>query len=339
MSESPNATKIVPSGRLLKLHPEEIKPSKNNPRLLFDPEPLKVLKENIRQHGVLVPITVYQVKGQEKYEILDGARRHHCCVELKKENKENKDFLIPSNVVDPPDKIAGLLYMFSIHNFREAWELMPTALSLNIVMRELGETDNLKLSKLTGLSEPQIERCKKLLAFPKRFQDLSMDTDPQKRIPANFWIEALPVLDLCENELPTLIRNEGRDGITDKLVEKYQAKKIKSVIHFRKIMEAYAVADKMAVIKRLKEYIENVNLETRAAFDGFISDPRRITGAIKASDDFITQLKKAKLDFTSKSSDRKKLKKALINVRNYIEKLISKLEGSDAPQENNEEEE
>ena len=75
---------------------------------------------------------------------------------------------LPANVVDPPTRVAGLLYMFSIHNIREAWELMPTALGLQEVMKELGQADNKKLAKLTGLSEPQIERCRTLLAFPDR---------------------------------------------------------------------------------------------------------------------------------------------------------------------------
>src|SRR5260370_1277758 len=129
--------------------------------------------------------------------------------------------------------------MFSIHNFREQWELMPTALSLKVVMAALGEQDNVRLSKLTGLSGAQIERCKLLLTFPEKYQNLSLDPDPTTRIPSNFWIEAHPVLNLCEKELPDLIVDVGRDGLTDNLVKKYQLKRIKSVIHFRRILEAY----------------------------------------------------------------------------------------------------
>ncbi len=328
---------IVPSGRLLKLKPDKIKPSRNNPRLLFDPNPLKDLKENIREHGVLVPITVYQLKGQDIYEILDGARRHHCVLELKREGIEMS---IPANVVDPPNKIAGLLYMFSIHNFRESWELMPTALSLQVVMKELGETDNDKLLNLTGLSTPQIERCKKLLDFAKKYQELSLDPDPTQRIPANFWIEAHPLIELCERELPSLQKKLGRDGIIDKLVEKYRAKKIKSVIHFRRIMEAYEVAEsrRPTVLKRIKEYIENVDLETRAAFDQFVVDTRRVKGALKACETFISQIKRSKLDYTAGRSERAKLRKALKEVKDLAETLLSKLEGGDAPIADNDEE-
>src|SRR6266404_4958270 len=100
---------VLPSGELVQLTTDDIIPSRNNPRQLFDPRPLKTLKENIRVHGVLVPLTIYKPRGQKKYSILDGERRYHCCVELEDEGTK---ITIPANVVTPPTKIAGLLYMF-----------------------------------------------------------------------------------------------------------------------------------------------------------------------------------------------------------------------------------
>lgn len=98
-----------------------------------------------------MPLTVYQAKGQTKYSILDGERRYRCVAELTKSGHRGADgrpLRLPANIVEPPTKIAGLLYMFSIHNFREGWELMPTALSLKIVIDELGEEDSQALQKL-----------------------------------------------------------------------------------------------------------------------------------------------------------------------------------------------
>jgi len=319
---------VVPSGRLLRLTLDQIKPSTGNPRHLFDPEPLRELKQNIKEHGVLVPITVYQLKGQDKFAILDGDRRYKCCRELL---DEGHDITIPANVVEPPTKIAGLLYMFSIHNFREPWELMPTALSLKIVMSELGVKENSTITKLTGLSEPQIERCKILLSFPERYQQLSLDQDPKTRIPSNFWIELNPVLDLCKGELPRLFERLGRNGITDKIVEKYRAKSIKSVIHFRRIMEAYEVNEgevRKEVLKKIQDYVLNTDLETRSTFDEFVMDARRIQGAIGACEEFIRQVNRFKIDY---ALEREDLKRALLGVRQFVDGALQKLEGSDAP--------
>jgi ParB family chromosome partitioning protein len=335
----PAIPQIVPAGELRHLTPEEIKPSSNNPRHLFDVEQLLELKKNIAEHGVLVPITVYQAKGQAKFSILDGERRYRCVVELKREGRGGKDgapLMLPANVVEPPTKIAGLLYMFSIHNFREAWELMPTALGLKVVMEELGETDNRALSKLTGLSDAQIERCKKLLAFPEQFQQMSLDPNPQTRIPSNFWIEALPVIELATAEIPT-IKKLGRNRATEKLVEKYRDKKIKSVIHFRRIMEGYELtedepATRAKLMRTLEEFFLNPKTETRASFDDFVVEKKRVGSALAACESFLAQLQRFKLTYTTDDEERANLRRALREVRAYCKSLEQALAGSDDPE-------
>jgi ParB family transcriptional regulator, chromosome partitioning protein len=329
---------VVPAGTLRKLSPAEIKPSANNPRALFDESPLLELKKNIAAHGVLVPLTVYQARGQTKFSILDGERRYRCVVNLTKEGHLGPDgqkLLLPANIVEPPTKIAGLLYMFSIHNFREGWELMPTALSLKIVMEDLDESDNKALSKLTGLSEPQIERCKKLIDLPERFQQLSLDPDPKTRIPSNFWIESAPVLDFAVEEIPSL-KQLGRNRATDKLVEKYRKKKIKSVIHFRRIMDAYDMSEedddtRRKILRRTEQYFLNPDLETRAAFDEFIVEMRRTQSALSECEDFVSRIKKLKLRYIADDADRKKLRDALEKVRALCLALDASLRGSDDP--------
>jgi hypothetical protein len=332
----PEIPQIIPAGTLRHLSPDEIKPSSNNPRLLFDPDQLDELKKNIGEHGVLVPITVYQPKGQAKFSILDGERRYRCVVDLTKEGrlgKDRKPLKLPANVVEPPTKIAGLLYMFSIHNYREGWELMPTALSLKIVMEELGEQDNKILNRFTGLSEPQIERCKKLLTFAERFQEMSLDPNPATRIPSNFWIEASPVLDLATTHVPT-IQKLGRDRATDKLVEKYRARKIKSVIHFRRIMESYELNEedpnaRASVLRRVEEFFLKPALETRDAFDEFLVEKKRVQTALNACEDFLKQLSKLRLTYTADDDERQHLREALRKVGKYCESLEEALRGSD----------
>jgi len=330
-------SEIVPPtpGVLRRLRPEDIKPSQHNPRHLFDRPEIEELKRSIHDNGVLVPITVYQPKGQTKFSILDGERRYKCVLEL---NSEDRDLDIPANVVEPPSKLAGLLYMFNIHNFREAWELMPTALGLKIIIQELRQDDTSGLAKITGLSETQVERCKKLLKFDERYQQMSLDPDPATRIPSNFWIEALPVLDLAQEELPRLAEALGRNGITDKLLEKYRDKprKIKSVIHFRRIMEAHELSEgdpavRQSIVRRLERFILDRSLETREAFDEFVVEKRQARSGVSVCDNFIASLQRLKLTYTTDDTDRQLLRASLKKVEDYCKSLHRALEGRDEP--------
>lgn len=322
---------LVPKGVLIHLKTNQIRPSPDNPRRLFDPEPLAELRRSIKAHGVLVPITVYKLPGQDKYGIVDGERRYRCCTDLK---KEGLDVDIPANVVEAPDKTAGLIYMFNIHTFRESWELMPTALSLEKIMKDLQVADNEELHEITGLSFPQIDRCRTILNYSKRFQDLSLKRDPKERIPSNFWVELHPVLRMAEKKLPGLVKELSKDGLIDRLVKKYQAGHIKSVIHFRRVMEAFDVSEEKdhqdAVTDRLREFILTENLETRKAFDGFIGDTRKTRKAVGACEKFIKDIESSKVDYSIENKDE--LVKSLETVITFAQDLLERVRGDEPPE-------
>ena len=321
---------VIPTGQLIHLEVQQLRPSAHNPRRLFDADPLRVLKASIRDHGVLVPLTVYKLPGQKIYAIVDGERRYRCCQEL---TREGLDIRIPANIVAAPDTTASLVYMFNIHQFREQWELMPTAIALKSLIDVLKSDDDQQLAELTGLKDRQIERCKIILSFPEKYQALSMEADKKHRVPSNFWVELFPVLRLAEKLLPELIEETGRDGITDRMVEKYRNKRIRSVIHFRRILEANdAQGDEEGVDEvreKLREYILDPDLETRAAFDGFIADSRSRQKASDAMARFINQLKRAKIEHVTEG--REALIEKLTKVREFIERLLARLEGGDPP--------
>jgi ParB family chromosome partitioning protein len=323
---------IVPKGILIHVSVDEVRPNPNNPRRLFDPGPLHELKESIKAHGVLVPITIYKLPGQDKYAIVDGERRYRCCVDLQ---EEGIDVPLPANVVESPDKMASLIYMFNIHAFREQWELMPTALSLQEVMKDLNIEDNTELHEITGLTNAQIERCKKILSFPEEFQRLSLESDPARRIPSNFWVELHPFLEISQEFIPDLYQDLGRNGITQIMVDKYRAKSIKSVIHFRRILEAIEVSeneeDRQAIADRIRDYVLTIGLETREAFDGFIRDTRKVQKAVGACDNFIRDIKKAKVDYTIEGKEEIILK--LLDVIEFVQSLLDKLQSDEPPEE------
>jgi ParB family chromosome partitioning protein len=234
----------------------DLLPNPHNPRLLFDREPLNTLKESIRKVGILVPLTVYQATGSKKYSILDGQRRWICAQELGKTT-------VPINEVAEPTVAQNIVTMFQIHKLRADWELMPTALKLQVLMDELHETRDKPLAELTRLDVAVVVRCKKLLWYPKKYQDMMLFPEPHQRVKADFFIELYPIVnDRTVKKADWYDRN----GFIDRMLEKYQNRQsgIKSVTDFRTIKQhitAAAKANQTAkVIRRLREFLSSDQL-------------------------------------------------------------------------------
>jgi ParB/RepB/Spo0J family partition protein len=221
--------------------------------MLFDRAPLEILKASIAKVGILVPLTVYWGKKENRYVILDGQRRWICAKELRLDQ-------VPVNQVAEPTLMQNIVTMFQIHKLREDWELMPTALKLEVLMRELHENNEKKLASLTGLDQAVVTRCQKLLSYPKKYQDLMLDPDPTKRVKADFFIELYAVRnDRLVNKMDWF----SKDRFTQRMLDKYRKRDggLKSVTEFRVIKQHInnaRKAGKVSVItKRLREFTED----------------------------------------------------------------------------------
>src|ERR1700719_3645261 len=206
-----------------------LKPNPHNPRLLFDKADLVTLTESIKKKGILVPLVVFQAAGSSKYTILDGQRRWMCAQELNLKS-------VPINVVREPSDVENIVTMFQIHKLRKDWELMPTALKLGVLMKALGEKRDKQLAELTGLDAAVVSRCKKLLSFSSKYQEMMLFKEPSDRIKADFFIELYPVLhDSILTKASWYIRNH----IIDAFLRKYQERLsgFRSLTDFRKIKQ------------------------------------------------------------------------------------------------------
>ena len=240
----------------------ELRPNPHNPRALFDKEPMDTLRESIDRVGILVPLTVYFDTKRKCYTILDGQRRWMCAKALDLDE-------VPVNVVSEPSLIENIVTMFQIHKLREDWELMPTALKLELLMTKLGERNESRLAALTGLDQAVVVRCKKLLDYPKKYQDLMLDPDPKMRIKADFFIELYAVRNdrvvrsfdwFTPDKFTKAMLNRYKEGrFTDRPV------RLQSVTDFRKIKQYISHAKnamKEKVLgRRLKEFMNNVDLD------------------------------------------------------------------------------
>ncbi len=230
----------------------QLHPNPHNPRVLFDKLPLDVLRESIGRVGILVPLTVYLESARHRYVILDGQRRWICAQEVGLAK-------VPVNQVAEPSLVQNIVTMFQIHKLRADWELMPTALKVELLMTEVGDRNNARLAELTGLDEAMIVRCKKLISYDKRFQDMMLDPDPEKRIKADFFIELYPVLhdrDVVEFEWFSPVR------FTKQMLSKYleEPRTIKAVTDFRLIKQHITNARRIGGMRkfstRLRHFAE-----------------------------------------------------------------------------------
>ena len=231
-----------------------LQPNPHNPRVLFDRQPLRILRESIEKVGILVPLTVYFDSKRRTHIILDGQRRWMCAKELNLGT-------VPVNEVAEPTLVQNIVTMFQIHKLREDWELMPTALKLELLMDEMDERRPKTLAALTGLDEAVVARCKKLLAYPKKYQDMMLDADPAKRVKADFFIELY------------VVRNDryvrgfdwySQDKFTEAMLRRYRNKRLTSVTDFRIVKQHISNARKArrhkAISQRLKEFMEDETL-------------------------------------------------------------------------------
>ena len=170
---------------------------------------------------------------------------------------------IPVNEVAEPTTVQNIVTMFQIHKLRKDWELMPTALKLEVLMRALGEKRVRPLAELTGLDEAVVVRCKKLLTYNKRYQDMMLDADPDKRVKADFFIELYAVRNDREVKKFAWFK---KDKFTDDMLRKQEQKGIKSVTDFRTIKQHINNAVKAkkiaAISRRLQEFADQPSLTT-----------------------------------------------------------------------------
>lgn len=252
-TESPLGTQAI---GVKKLRTDELLPNPHNPRYLFDKEPMKVLRESIKRVGILVPLTVYFDSRKRKHVILDGQRRWICAQDLQLVE-------VPVNQVAEPTLVQNIVTMFQIHKLREDWELMPTALKVELLIKELNDRNDDRLAELTGLDVAVISRCKKLLSYDRELQDLMLDPNPQKRLKADFFIELYPVIH--DRDVTKLDWFKEKRFIRQMLAKYHdESKTIRAVTDFRLIKQHITNARKARQIKRfsqrLKRFVDEITV-------------------------------------------------------------------------------
>lgn len=315
--------KSTKAAKVTKILISHIEPNPHNPRRLFDEKPMEILKKSIENLGVLVPITVYPKSegktdpSKDLFVLLDGERRWRCGISLKMRK-------IPGIIVERPTREHNILMMFHIHNLREPWQLMPTALKLEVLMKKLNEKNERKLAFHTKLSIGQVRRCKILLTYPKKFQNLML-APPTKRLKSDFFIELDRIRRPALREKFPPWKKRGDENCIQIILDKYLRKRIKAVTEFRKLAEVYRGSVRLNKMRKFHKTLDRFLADRNATIDSVVvpgaSFEKVTKEANKSANRLETQLKDLNLEAIASNEE---LIKSLKRLMNLIQKKLDK---------------
>ena len=169
--------------KLLMLKPDELKPSKNQPRKIFDEYELKLLSDSIQSSGIIQPLVVRKsIDG--KYEIIAGERRFIAAknVGLRR---------IPCVLHNTDDKTAAI-YAIMENLQRQDLTFFEEAEAINRLIAVFGMSQ-LEIASRLGLAQSTLSNKLRLLRL----------NDDQR--------ERIMTARLTERHARALLRLEGDD--------------------------------------------------------------------------------------------------------------------------------
>lgn len=152
----------VPGARLANIDPADIVPNAQQPRTEFDQEALDELTASIREVGVLQPVVVRPIAGEDgKYELIMGERRLRATKALGLSS-------IPAVVKDTADE--DMLRDALLENLhRSQLNPLEEASAYQQLLADFGITQD-ELAARIGRSRPQISNTLRLLKLPAAVQ-------------------------------------------------------------------------------------------------------------------------------------------------------------------------
>jgi ParB family chromosome partitioning protein len=247
----------------------KVSPNPENPRLIFHQDELEALQDSIEKQGILVPLTVYEERGE--YVILDGERRWRCAMKLGLQ-------AIPAIVQPKPAPLQNLMMMFAIHHRRNEWDPLPTALKLEkleqlyIERYGVGPTEA-QLAEIASLTRGEVRRYKKLLRLPFHYRKLLMDELAKPRsqqiLTVDHVLEATAAASAIRKR--GIVDDSGEDALRRVIVDRFQKKQIESTVDPRKFARLARAVERQEVTPQraksvIKKFVDNPNYTIATLF-------------------------------------------------------------------------
>jgi ParB family chromosome partitioning protein len=167
-----------------------IRPNPQQPRLTFDPAGLAELERSIRELGVLVPIIVRPLPGDEQYELIAGERRWRAAAAAglatipalvrTADDRSSLELAVVENLqrqdLDPLEEAMGFAHLLEQYEYTQdalAERLGKSRSAVANALRLLGLADSLKALLRSGAIT--VGHAKALLALePGRRESLAV---------------------------------------------------------------------------------------------------------------------------------------------------------------------
>ena len=190
------------------------------------------------------------------------------------------------------------------------------------------------LHELTGLTLSEVRRCKIILDFPTRVQDLILKevakTSKEKKLlgkekllTADFFIEIHKniIRPLEEKNLKLFIKLGGKEGIFDKIIKKRRDGEIKNIVSLRPLSK-YLRKHPRKGGEHFRKFLlkDNYSLEKILIESGLEFDPYLFKRNMRV---FSGNLKRVPKDITSEF--KKEISKLLKDMKKEIEKKLEEL--------------
>ena len=305
-------------GEAKELQPDVIFRNKDNPRLIFIQSKLDTLLENIRKRGILVPLNVYQ-ENAKKYVLIDGERRWRCAKRLNMPT-------VPAYVLPRPGtRIEYILRMFTIHNVREDWKLMPTALKLKEILAEMPDQSDKQIAELTGVTQATIKRCKDLLSLPQKYQKLLLKEEGKEErdvtLTEDFFLEMMRATRSIKKFEPRLYEQYTEKGLIDGFVKKLRSGNLKNITAFRKVPKLISASHQGVpsekIEKTLERLIDEPKFTIEEAYESVAEPVFAVAGIVKHCRTLIEELHSLK-----RNAKQAKMSEDVVNMLNELKLSI-----------------
>lgn len=215
----------------------EIKPNPNNPRgprIRDNDDQFDYLKRSIKEFGLIVPLIVQEINGDDKkYGLIDGERRYWALKEVGIKDA-------PSHVIhDEIDTDEVKNTMFHIHTNRVQWDACQQCKALEPLYEKLKDefkrNENkiaMELVRLTGTNKRTIKDRLNFLRWPEEIKNMVYTERPDL-----YWTVAEiegGIIKPAEKNFPEYFEKVSRDEVREYLLKKYIEGKVHASTEVRK---------------------------------------------------------------------------------------------------------